>query len=132
MEFNSGFKGLIASLGGFLRFEPRVVKLIGKSVGRAPSLRVIPWYLFALQLGKKHGNTSFRVRKILSCTENPQSGHGKTSGTEKPQSGFVPLPLFLLFRPLSSNFAGFVCLCTVHSSVHLASGPPLLSLHVNK
>jgi hypothetical protein len=71
---------LTASLGGFLRFELRVVKLIGKSVGRAPSLRVIPWYLFALQLGKKHGNTSFRVRKILSHARKTLS-----QGTEKPR-----------------------------------------------
>jgi site-specific recombinase XerD len=32
-------------LEGFLGFETRVVKLIGKSAGRAPSLRVIPWHL---------------------------------------------------------------------------------------
>ena len=30
---------------GFLGFEPRVVKLIEKSEGRAPSLRIIPWHL---------------------------------------------------------------------------------------
>jgi len=32
-------------VGRFLGLEPRVVKLIGKSAGRAPSLRVIPWHL---------------------------------------------------------------------------------------
>ena len=32
-------------LEGFLGFEPRVVKLIGKSAGYAPYLRVIPCHL---------------------------------------------------------------------------------------
>ena len=32
-------------LEGFLGFEPRVVTLIEKGAGRAPSLRVIPWHL---------------------------------------------------------------------------------------
>ena len=32
-------------LEGFLEFEPRMVKLIGKSAGRGSCLRVIPWHL---------------------------------------------------------------------------------------
>jgi len=32
-------------LEDFLGFEPRVVKLIGKSADRAPSLQVGPWHL---------------------------------------------------------------------------------------
>jgi len=40
-------------LEGFLGFEPRVVKLIGKSAGYTLA--------FALQLREKHGKTSVRV-----------------------------------------------------------------------
>jgi len=46
-------------LEGFAGFEPRMVKLIGKNTGRAPSLRVIPWNL-PYNWGKS--------------TEKPQSG----------------------------------------------------------
>jgi len=46
-------------LDGFLGSEPRMVKLIGKSAGRAPSVRVIPWH-FPYNWGKS--------------TEKPQSG----------------------------------------------------------
>jgi hypothetical protein len=36
------------------------------SAVHAPSLRVLPWYLCALQLRKKYGKTSVRVKKTLS------------------------------------------------------------------
>jgi hypothetical protein len=119
---------LTALLGGFLRFEPRVVKINGKSVGFPPSLRLIPWYL-PYSWGKStekpqsgHGKSSFRAGKTSVM-------HGKTSvRARKYLSQVLYLsPLFLLFISLSCNFAGFVCLCTLDSS-----GPPLLSLHVNK
>jgi len=35
---------------------------IGKSAGRAPSLRLLPWHL-PYNWGEKHGKTSVRVRK---------------------------------------------------------------------
>jgi len=51
-------------LEDFLGFETRVVKLIAKSAGRAPSLWVIPWHL-SYNWGKS--------------TEKPQSGWPKSA-----------------------------------------------------
>ena len=51
--------------------EPRVVKLIGKSAGRAPSLPVMPWHL-PYNGGKRTENPQESKGKPHKCTENPQ------------------------------------------------------------
>ena len=82
-------------LEGFLRFEPRVVKLRNwEECGPCP---VCASYTlaFVLQLMKNHGET---------CQARKNSARARKNLGQV----FVPSPLFLLFRPLSSNFAGSV------------------------
>jgi hypothetical protein len=61
-------------LEGFLGFEPRMVKLIKKSAGRAPSLRVIPWHL-PYNRGKGTEKLQSTAWKNLRQGIKPQSGY---------------------------------------------------------
>jgi hypothetical protein len=53
--------------------EKHKYKLMWKSAGRAPFFEFYPG--FFLQLRKKHGKTSVRVRKTARVRKTPDGGH---------------------------------------------------------
>ena len=113
-------------MDGCLGFKPRVVKLIGKSAGHAPSLWIIPWHL-PYNWGKARKNLSQGSQRV-------------------PVAPFqFTLHLYYLFWPVtlhlhfSQNLLIFICFmlklivlfssCLTVSSAILGSPQMLIQCH---